>query len=118
MAKKHYDILVVGNGVVGLSVACTLKMLSFDVAIISAFEDGLKEKQNTSERNLTIVESSRRFLDTIGVWKILRNSNIGKCRYDIVAYNAVIRNSSPNYLRNALITSFRLPHYLAALYPD
>ena len=73
MAKKHFDILVVGNGVVGLSVARTLKMLSFDVAIISAFEDGLKEKQNTSERNLTIVESSRRFLDTIGVWKILRN---------------------------------------------
>ena len=78
MAKKNFDILVVGNGVVGLSAACTLKMLSFNVAVISAFEDGLKEKRHTSERNLTIVESSRRFLDAIGVWKILRNSNIGK----------------------------------------
>ena len=33
--SKESDILVVGNGVVGLSAACTLKMLSFDVAIIS-----------------------------------------------------------------------------------
>ena len=78
MAKKNFDILVVGNGVVGLSAACTLKMLSFDVAIISAFEDGLKEKRHVSERNFTIVESSRRFLDVIGVWKNLKNSNIGK----------------------------------------
>ena len=53
-------------------------MLSFDVAIISASEDGVKEKRHTSERNFTLVESSRRFLDTIGVWKTLRNSNIGK----------------------------------------
>ena len=78
MAKKNFDILVVGNGVVGLSAACTLKMLSFDVAIISAFEDGLKEKRHTSERNFTIVESSKRFLDAIGVWRNLKNSNIGK----------------------------------------
>ena len=72
--SKNFDILVVGNGVVGLSAACTLKMLSFDVAIISAFQDGLKEKRHTSERNLTIVESSRRFLNAIGVWKTLRDS--------------------------------------------
>ena len=78
MAQKNFDILVVGNGVVGLSAACILKMLSFDVAIISSFEDGLKEKPITSERNFTIVESSRRFLNAIGVWKTLRNSNIGK----------------------------------------
>ena len=78
MAQKNFDILVVGNGVVGLSAACTLKMLSFDVAIISAFQDGLKEKRLTSERNLTIVESSRRFLNAIGVWKTLRNSSVGK----------------------------------------
>ena len=78
MAQKNFDILVVGNGVVGLSAACTLKMLSFDVAIISAFQDGLKEKRQSSERNLTIVESSRRFLNAIGVWKTLRNSSVGK----------------------------------------
>ena len=78
MTKKNFDILVVGNGVVGLSAACALKMLSFDVAIISAFEDGSREKRHASERNFTIVESSRRFLDAIGVWKNLENSNIGK----------------------------------------
>ena len=78
MAKKNFDILIVGNGAVGLSAACILKKLSFNVAIISTLEDGLKEKRHTGERNLTIVESSRRFLDAIGVWEILRNSNIGK----------------------------------------
>ena len=78
MAKKTFDILVVGNGVVGLSAACILKMLSFKVAIISDFEYGLREKRDVSERNFTIVESSRKFLDAIGVWKTLRNSNIGK----------------------------------------
>ncbi len=78
MAKRNVDILIVGNGVVGLSAACILKMLSFNVAIISSFEDGLKKKPIASERNFTIVESSRRFLDAIGVWKTLQNSNIGK----------------------------------------
>ena len=87
MAKRNVDILIVGNGVVGLSAACILKMLSFNVAIISSFEDGLKKKPIASERNFTIVESSRRFLDAIGVWKTLQNSNIGKYyKIDTVSY--------------------------------
>ena len=78
MAKKNFDIIIVGNGVVGLSAARILKMLSFNVAIISGSEDGVKAKSHTSERNFSIVESSKIFLDAIGVWKILRNSNLGK----------------------------------------
>lgn len=78
MVNRNFDILIVGNGVVGLSAACILKMLSFNVAIISTSEFGSKEKPHTSERNFTIVESSKRFLDAIGVWKIIQNSDLGK----------------------------------------
>ena len=94
MANKKFDILIVGSGITGLSAACAFKALSLDVAIISASGLDLKEKSFTSERNFTIVESSRRFLDSVGIWKTLQNCNLGRY-YNIKVWDS----TSANYLR-------------------
>lgn len=67
--SRDYDVVIVGAGMVGASLACALAPSGLSIAIIEAVT--LKDDYQPSydDRGLTLSPSSKRILEHIGVWQ-------------------------------------------------
>ena len=76
MGHEEFDVVIVGDGITALIAARSFSMSSARVGIISSStEPPFTNIQN--DRNYSIVESSRRFLDFLGVWAKIESCKIG-----------------------------------------
>lgn len=66
--KTHYDIIIVGGGFVGASLAIILAKEHFQVALIEATEDDPALKAE-NDRTIVLSYSSKVILETIKVWE-------------------------------------------------
>jgi len=69
--KPDYDILIVGGGMVGMSLACALSPLPLRVGIIERF--ALKSTQQSSfdDRSIALAYGTRKIFQTMGIWDVL-----------------------------------------------
>jgi len=63
-----FDILIVGGGLVGASLACALRESSLTVGMIEAATPPLSEKPGFDDRTLALAYGSRRIFEGLGVW--------------------------------------------------
>lgn len=66
--QDEYDVLVVGGGLVGASLACALGATPLRVALIEAVPPRSTSQPSYDERVIALAWGSRRILEGIGVW--------------------------------------------------
>ena len=66
-----YDVLIVGGGLVGGSLACALSQVSLKVAVIEAGSLARDQPPSYDDRAIALSYGSMRILDAIGIWPLL-----------------------------------------------
>lgn len=67
--SHDYDLVIVGAGMVGASLACTLAPSGLRIAIIESVTLSNDQKSSYDDRGLTLSASSKRILEQINVWQ-------------------------------------------------
>ena len=73
--QHDYDLIIIGAGMVGASLACALAPTGLRIAIIESVEIGDEQQPSYDDRGITLAPSSKRILEHIGVWQ--------KCQADV-----------------------------------
>lgn len=68
MNKTDFDIVIVGGGMVGASLACALGDSALNIAVIEAIPPGDPGQPSYDDRSIAIAYSSRYIFEGIGVW--------------------------------------------------
>ncbi|MGH8503854.1 MAG: 2-octaprenyl-6-methoxyphenyl hydroxylase [Gammaproteobacteria bacterium] len=69
-----YDILIVGGGLAGASLACALTASAYRVALIEAHTRRVASPPACDERSVALAFGSRRILEGLGLWPAVRPS--------------------------------------------
>ncbi|MEX1201239.1 MAG: 2-octaprenyl-6-methoxyphenyl hydroxylase [Methylophaga sp.] len=73
MAKnKDFDVLIVGAGMVGTSLALALKNTSLKIGIIEAHSIETDSQPNFDDRGIALSYGSQRIFETLGLWPALQ----------------------------------------------
>lgn len=72
MSEFASDVLVVGGGMVGASLAHALSTLPLDVAVVEAAPPRAAEQPSYDDRSTALAYSSRRIFETLGLWRRMR----------------------------------------------
>ncbi len=64
----EFDVVIVGGGMVGASLACALGDGGFHIAVIEAVPPGDPGQPSYDDRTIALAFSSRRIFEGIGVW--------------------------------------------------
>ncbi|MFV1997555.1 MAG: 2-octaprenyl-6-methoxyphenyl hydroxylase [Acidiferrobacterales bacterium] len=64
----EFDVVIVGGGLVGASLACALGDSGLEIAVIEAVPPGDPGQPSYDDRTLALAYSSRRIFEGIGVW--------------------------------------------------
>ena len=69
MSRPDYDVLIIGGGLVGASLACALRGLPLRVGVVEArpLEDGAQPSFDA--RSLALAWGSRRIFEALGLWE-------------------------------------------------
>ena len=72
--EKHhssvdYDIIIVGGGMVGASMACSLADTDYKIAIVEAFKSNSDQQPSFDERTVALTYSSKLIFNAIDVWQ-------------------------------------------------
>ena len=70
-----YDVLIVGGGLVGASLACALAQVSVRVALLEAGGLSTDHAPSYDDRAIALSHGSTRILNGIGIWPLLRESS-------------------------------------------
>ena len=68
---EHYDILIVGGGMVGASLACALAPLSLKTGIVERFEARDVKQASFDDRSIALAYGSRKIFQSMGLWSAL-----------------------------------------------
>jgi len=74
--NEEYDVVIVGGGMVGASLACCLANQPVRVAIIEAVPVKSSDQPSYDERGLALSLSSQRILQSIAVWPQLQSKPV------------------------------------------
>lgn len=66
--KPDYDILIIGGGLVGASLACALRHSSLRIGVIEAVPLAGVTQSNQDERSLTLAYGSKLIFESLGLW--------------------------------------------------
>ena len=67
--SPDYDVVIIGAGMVGASLACALAPLNKRIAIIESVTLSNEQQPSYDDRGLTLSASSKRILEQINVWQ-------------------------------------------------
>ncbi|PHS70631.1 MAG: 2-octaprenyl-6-methoxyphenyl hydroxylase [Methylophaga sp.] len=71
MAIKNYDLIIVGGGMVGASLACALKKSPLKIAVIEAFASDSKQQPSYDDRGIALSYGSQRIFEAMNLWSEL-----------------------------------------------
>ncbi|MHB8534769.1 MAG: 2-octaprenyl-6-methoxyphenyl hydroxylase [Sulfuricaulis sp.] len=66
--KIDYDILIIGGGLVGASLACALRQSALHIGVIEAVPLAASSQPSYDDRNLALAYGSKRIFESIGAW--------------------------------------------------
>ena len=68
----NYDIVIVGGGMVGASMACALRDSDYKIAVVEAFKYNADNQPSFDERTVALTYSSRLIFNAINAWPQIR----------------------------------------------
>lgn len=68
MTENNFDIVIVGGGMVGASLACALGNSELKIAVIEAIPPGDPGQPSYDDRSVALAYSSRYIFEGIGIW--------------------------------------------------
>jgi 2-octaprenyl-6-methoxyphenol hydroxylase len=71
MKNQDFDLIIVGGGMVGASLACALKNTSLKIAIIEAFSVTSEQQPSYDDRAIALAYGSQRIFEAIELWEHL-----------------------------------------------
>lgn len=69
--SRSFDIVIVGGGMVGASLAAALSQLPLSVAVVEAWPVSSRSQPSYDDRSTAVAEGSRRIFEGIGCWKAI-----------------------------------------------
>ena len=66
--SRRSDVVIIGGGLVGASLALALAPLKLSIELIEAIPSDDPEQPSFDERTIALTWSSRRVLEALGVW--------------------------------------------------
>ena len=72
--RCYSDVLIVGGGLVGASLALALGRAGLDVAIVEAHPFRINEQPNYDERSIALAQGSQRIFSGMGLWESLQDA--------------------------------------------
>lgn len=70
-ANNHFDVIIIGGGLAGASLACALKNTSLKIALIEAHELNTDAQPCYDDRTVALSYGSRIIFDAMGLWSTL-----------------------------------------------
>lgn len=71
MDNKHYDVLIIGGGMVGASLACALQGLPIRVGLIEAVPFRSASQPSYDDRSIALAYGTRRIFEGMGLWSAM-----------------------------------------------
>ena len=71
--SKKYDLVIVGGGMVGVSLAVALKDSGLSIAIIEAFEWRSQQQPSFDDRSIALSYGSKKILEAMSVWPDIKD---------------------------------------------
>lgn len=71
--NKKYDLIIVGGGMVGASLAVALKNSDLSIAIIEAFSWKDEQQPSFDDRSVALSYGSKKILEGMSLWPALKN---------------------------------------------
>ncbi len=70
-AAPEYDVVIVGGGLVGASLACALATAAVRVAVIEPFPPEVDAQPSFDERQIALAPATRRIFEALGLWSAI-----------------------------------------------
>lgn len=67
----HYDLVIVGGGMVGASLAVALKNSDLRIAVIEAVTNNASQQPSYNDRGIALAYGSQRIFEAMGIWSQL-----------------------------------------------
>ena len=71
MAETHYDLIIVGGGMVGASLALALANCKLKIAMVEAFASDSNQQPSYDDRGIALAYGSQRIFESMGIWSQL-----------------------------------------------
>ena len=71
MNSKDFDVLIIGGGMVGASLACALGELPLDVGLVESIPFGAAGQPSYDDRTTALSLGTRRIYEALGLWSSL-----------------------------------------------
>jgi len=71
ITDNHFDLIIIGGGLAGASLACALKESSLKIAVIEAFELNTDSQPSYDDRTVALSYGSSCIFDAMGLWPAL-----------------------------------------------
>jgi len=79
--NKHYDIIIVGAGMVGATLACALGQQGFNIALVEANKPNFDWPADSVDQRVSAITcASQNIFESIGAWKIMAEQRISPYR--------------------------------------
>ena len=66
--QDQYDLLIIGGGMIGASMACAIANLPLRIAIIEAFPFRANNQPSYDARSIALAYGSKRIFETLNLW--------------------------------------------------
>ncbi|MFQ5470608.1 MAG: 2-octaprenyl-6-methoxyphenyl hydroxylase [Gammaproteobacteria bacterium] len=102
--KTDYDLLIVGGGMVGASLACALGNTSLRIGIVEAYPFTSSTQPSYDDRSIALSFGTRKIFDSMGIWSELQDkvTPIENIHVSDRGYFGVTRMSAVKYGFDAL----------------
>ena len=70
-AADNFDLIIIGGGLAGASLACALKNSALKIALVEAFELNTNSQPSYDDRTVALSYGSRCIFDSMGLWSSL-----------------------------------------------
>ena len=71
VTDNHFDLIIIGGGLAGASLACALKNSTLKIALVEAFELNTDSQPSYDDRTVALSYGSRCIFDSMGLWSSL-----------------------------------------------
>ena len=72
---QHHDVVIVGGGMIGTSLALALAPLELNVAVVEAVARGDRRQPSFDDRSTALSRSSQRMYQAMGLWQAIVDSS-------------------------------------------